>query len=145
MECFPTLLESSAIVSQSIVFTVCTLFRYVCKLFPVVFSNPPTNLKCKVQFSRNNPPWPLIVMDWDYPGFVALGEVEEYIVTATNGLNINHIVEGTAAEEDLSGIDDYETTEELYDLFVAAYSQGNPRSAPARCTIKTVDRGSTVC
>ena len=113
---------------------------------PVVFSNPPTNLKCKVQFSRNKPPWPLIIMDWDHPDFVALGEVEEYIVTATNGLNINRVVGmgSTTAEEDLSGIDDNETTEELYELFVAAYSQGNPRSAPARCTIRTVDRGSTV-
>ena len=100
---------------------------------------------CEVQFSRIRPPWPLIIMDWDHPDFVALGEVKEYIVTATNGLNINRVVENTTAEEDLSGIHDYKTTEELYELFVAAYSQGNPASAPARCTIKTVDRGSTVC
>ena len=115
------------------------------QFLPTVYSNPPTNLKCKVQFSRNKPPWPLIIMDWDYPDFVALGEVEEYIVTATNGLNIRSVVRNTTAEEEVSAIDDYETTEELYELFVAAYSQGNPASAPARCIIRTVDRGSTVC
>ena len=111
-------------------------------MFLTAFTNPPTNLTCKVKFSEAYYPWPLVEMRWDAPDFIAFGEVRGYIVFSDNGLHKDKVVTNVRTEIELNGIDDIETAEEVYGLFVKIDRLGRERqSAPARCDFTTVNRG----
>ena len=104
------------------------------------FTNPPTNLKCKVKFNPNRYPWPLVEMRWEPPDFIAFHEPVQYIVSSDNGLKFRYHVVGLHTEIELDGVDDTETIEEVYKVFVASDIPGGT-SSPARCDFSTVERG----
>ena len=108
-------------------------------IFLTAFTNPPTNLTCKVKFSEAFYPWPLVEMRWDAPDFIAYGDVRGYIVFSDNGLHKDKVVTNVRTEIELNGI---ETAEGVYGLFVKVDRFGVQYcSAPARCDFTTMERG----
>ena len=116
-----------------------------------VFTNPPTNLKCKVKFRGKFNPWPLVEMRWELPDFVALDDLRtnEYAISSTNGIeffksvrfNLTDVTFHTEIYEELQGIDDIETSEELYQFSLSLNGRGGHRSAPAVCDVNLIERG----
>ena len=91
-------------------------------------------------------------MQWERPDFVALDglRTNEYTIFSTNGIHFNKPVRFdltavtfyTEIYEQLEGIDDLETTEELYQFSVALdVGKGGQPSAPAVCDINLIERG----
>ena len=89
-------------------------------------------------------------MRWELPDFVAFDDsrTNEYTIFSTNGINFikpvrfdpNDVTFYTEIYEELEGINDIETTEELYKFSVSSAGQGY-RNAPAVCEINLIDRG----
>ena len=124
--------------------TTTYMYRSFTVHFPLAdFTNPPTHLKCKVKFNPNpnRYPWPLVEMRWEPPDFIAAGQSDDYIVYSGNGMQFSYLVHGLHTEIDLSGVDDTETIEEVYAVFVASDIPGGTNS-PARCDFSTVERGT---
>ena len=115
------------------------------------FTNPPTNLVCKVRFRGQYDSRPLVEMQWELPDFVALDglSTNEYTISSTNGINFIKPVRfdqtdmtfSTEIYEELEGINDIETTEEVYQFSVLLDVGGGFRSAPAVCDINLIERG----
>ena len=94
---------------------------------------------------------PLVEMQWERPDFVALDglKTNEYTVFSTNGIHFSRPVRFdltdvtfyTEIYEELEGIDDIETTEELYQFSVLLDVRGEHRSAPALCDVNLIERG----
>ena len=121
------------------------IYRSFSVHFPLAdFTNPPTNLKCKVKFNPNHYPWPLVEMQWEPPDFIAAGQQNDYIVYSDNGLQFSYLVHGLHTEIELDGVDDTETIEGVYAVFVASDIPGGTNS-PARCDFSTVERGIHTC
>ena len=83
-------------------------------------------------------------MNWDLPDYIAAGEVSSYIVFSNDGLHFSQDMMETSAIIDLNGIDDSETTEGDFEIFVSTnrgHNNGNHTSAPTRCQIWTIERG----
>ena len=110
------------------------------------FSNPPTNLSCNVKLNPdpNYSQWPLVEVKWGAPDFVSgkpYGRHAKifYRIHSNNGIIIREEVAGFRTELALTEID----REEVYPLMVSVLDIDNhlAASAPARCIIRTVDRG----
>ena len=116
-----------------------------------VFTNPPTNLKCKVRFRGRYDSRPLVEMQWERPDFVALDglRINEYTIFSTNGIrfrkpvrfDLTDVTFYTEIYEELEGIDDIETSEELYQFSVSLDTGGGYHSAPAVCDVNLIERG----
>ena len=120
------------------------IYRSFSVHFPrTVFTNPPTNLKCKVKFNPSRYPWPLVEIQWEPPDFIAAGQQDDYIVYSYNDLQFRNHVVGLHTEIELDGVDDTETIEEVYAVFVATSIPGGTNS-PARCYFNTVERGTYI-
>ena len=117
------------------------IYRSFSVHFPLVdFTNPPTNLKCKVKFNPNRYPCPLVEVRWEPPDFIAAGQQDDYIVYSHNGMQFSYLFHGLHTEIELNGVDDTETIEEVYTVFVATSIPGGT-SSPTRCDFSTVERG----
>ena len=119
------------------------------------FTNPPTNLQCKVRFRGQYDSRPLVEMRWELPDFLVLDglRTNEYTIFSTNGINfvkpvrfdLTDMTFYTEIYEELEGINDIETTEELYKFSVSVDVGGGYRSAPAVCDINLIERGICIC
>ena len=82
-------------------------------------------------------------IQWEPPDFIAAGQQDSYIVYSYKGLQFNYHVIGLHTEIELDGVDDTETIEEVYAVFVATDFPGGTNS-PARCDFNTVERGTYI-
>ena len=107
------------------------------------FSNPPTNLRCKVKLNPDPEyaRWPLVEVKWEAPDFVPGNRRHDktsYLIHSNNGIYVREEVAGFREEVALTDLDQ----EEVYSLSVSVLDHnGLAASAPALCIIRTVDRG----
>ena len=83
-------------------------------------------------------------MQWKLPDFIADRHPPGYHAYAENGIIERKYVAGHmySTEFELGGLDDVQTTEEVYDMFVRAdANRVEYWSAPAICPINTLSRG----
>ena len=132
-------------------FNECTYtLIYSSYFFLTGFANPPAKFQCNVKFISETNPWPRLQLQWENPDFIAFGEVERFHVYSPlnypAGVTVNEVVRGLHFEIDLVGIDDRETMEGVYILFVrsdhSSNAQGDYQSASARCVFNTLNRGT---